>query len=712
MRKTIVPYLQNREISWLRFNERVLEEAEAPEVPLLEKLKFISIFTSNLDEFFMVRVGSLHDLGELKKELHDPKTGWTPKEQISEILAMLPAMYAKRDSLYAAVTDGLKACGIEHVSMSELDREALRSVRHFYEESIEPILSPQIVDPHHPFPFLENKKKYIFCELESEKRKMFGLIPVRMSFPAYFILPGEPFRYVLTEEILSYWADELFPGFQLTTRQVIAITRNFDMTDTLETKDEFEDYKEYMKLMLKKRKRLSPVRLEVDRPLSKTARKFLLDKLEMAEESVFLSKAPLSMQYVYDLITAMPTALRRELCYPPFVPYDRSGRAPSVTEMVRKRDMLLSYPYEDIQTFLRLLDEAAGDPNCRSIKITIYRLAKQSQVVRRLVRAAENGVEVTVFMELKARFDEQANIDYSNILYDAGCQIIYGFQDYKIHSKLLVITYRNPDGTFSHITQVGTGNYNESTARLYTDFALITAREDFGLDAADFFRNMAVGRLDGNYKHFLQSPTSFKQTIRKHLEEERAKGVNGFVFCKLNSLTDKDLCEDFVALSEAGATVQLIIRGITCLMPGVTGYTDNVTIRSVVGRYLEHARVYVFGRENPKIYIASADLMTRNTERRVEVAVPIYDEEIRQRLLTYLCVQWDDTQKGREMSAMGEYIRREGDFSSQAYFAECAEEMAQAAVQSADAPSVDADTEDQRGVRGIWEAIRKRIRGR
>ncbi|MDO5734637.1 MAG: polyphosphate kinase 1 [Eubacteriales bacterium] len=667
-------YLQNREISWLRFNERVLEEAEAVEVPLLEKLKFISIFTSNLDEFFMIRVGSLHDLSRLKKTLKDPKTGWTTQEQIDAIVNILPPIYAKRDRIYQRVSQSLAERGIERCQMKKLDKEGKKAVRNFYERDILPLLSPQIIDPQHPFPFLENKKNYLFCEIERDGQELFGLVPLRKSFPRYLILPGVKFRYILLEDIVEAYLGEIFKDYNVLKKYRISITRNFDMTDNLDTKDEFEDYKEYMKLILKKRKRLSPVRLELNRRPSPAAEKFLLAKLELEKSHLFVCEAPLEMSYVYDLMEEIPSALRQELSYPEFRPFDPLAKYPSISEKVRREDVLLSYPYEDMNSFIRLLEEAVNDPDCLSIKITIYRLAKNSKIVKQLVRAAERGIEVTVFMELKARFDEESNIYYSNILYEAGCQIIYGFQEYKIHSKLLLITYRNKKGQLSYITQIGTGNYNENTAKLYTDFALITGREDFGLDARDFFRNMAIGKLDGKYKNLIQAPSSFKQKILSLLAREKNKGEDGYVFCKFNSLTDKDICQAISEVSQAGGQVRLIIRGITCLLPAVPGATERVEIHSIVGRFLEHSRVYSFGRENPEVYIASADLMTRNTERRVEIAVPIYDQEIKERLLNYLEIQWNDSLKGRRMSASGEYIQEDGDFSAQDVFLEKAEE--------------------------------------
>ncbi|MDO5738251.1 MAG: polyphosphate kinase 1 [Eubacteriales bacterium] len=668
----IPKYLQNRELSWLRFNERVLEEAADPKVPLLERLKFISIFTSNLDEFFMIRVGSLHDLTRLKKTLRDPRTGLSAEEQIAAIVEIMPAMYEKRDKLYREVMSELAKEDIEELQFKDLSQSEQKAARRFFRREIQPLLSPQIIDIHHPFPFLENKKIYIFAELLRSEQKMFGLVPIRKSFPQYFILPGVKFRYILLADLMTACLDEIFPESKINKSYCLSITRNFDMTDSLDTKDEFEDYQEYMKLILKKRKRLSPVRLEVQSKLNKEAREFLLDKLELERDYIFISEAPLRLNYVFKLISEIPSARCHELSYPAFQSYDPLAEYRSSTLAIRQGDKLLSYPYEDIAGFVRLLEEAAADPDCVAIKITIYRLAENSKIVRALVQAAENGIEVTVFMELKARFDEEANIHYSNILYEAGCQIIYGFRDYKIHSKLLLITYNRRQGGLSYITQVGTGNYNENTARQYTDFSLMTAETGFGLDARDFFHNMAIGKLDGKYKYFLQSPTSFKAKILELIEREKKKGPEGYIFCKLNSLTDKDICEALASFSQAGGRARLIIRGIACLLPGIPEFTENIEIRSIVGRFLEHGRVYIFGQEQPDIYIASADLMTRNTERRVEIAVPILSTEIKERLTTYLERQWHDCEKGRQLQPNGRYAKiacdGETENSSQDYF--------------------------------------------
>lgn len=674
--------MQNREVSWLRFNERVLDEARMDEVPLLEKMKFISIFGSNLDEFFMVRVGSLHDLSQLKKIVRDNKTGMTPQEQIDTILKMLPAMYEKRDQLYADVTRKLNEYDIHRRFPEDLNKEQANVVKEFYRTKLDELISPQIIDAGHPFPFLENKKLYVVVELDQDGYRTFGLVPIRNSFPKYLMLPGDQTDYILTSDIVMSRVESMFEGFRVINKHLIAVTRNFDMSDDKDIRDEFDDFKEYMKVVLKKRQRLYAVRLESVGKLPKTVMDFLLNKLKLRKEQTFVSHTPLSLGFVFGLLEEFPSALRERLMYRPFPAYNPLPAGESMIAAIRKDDLLMSYPYDDIDAFIQLLKEASEDPECMSIKVTIYRLAKNSKVVKYLCRAAENGKEVTVFVELKARFDEENNINYSNVLYESGCNIIYGFSEYKTHSKLFLITFRDKDGEVRYITQIGTGNYNESTSRLYTDFSLITADKEIGLDANDFFKNMAVGNLNGKYEHLLQAPTSLKQGLIRLMDREIAKGPEGRIFCKFNSLTDKTFIEKFSEASRAGVEVRLIIRGICCLLPGIEGLTEHVEIHNVVGRFLEHSRVYIFGRgTDADVFISSADLMTRNTERRVEIAAPIYKPELKQRLEHYLEQQFRDNVKGRVMQNDGTYAfvggKEENPFSSQDFFIQEAGEKVQ-----------------------------------
>ena len=671
-------YFQNRELSWLRFNERVLLEATEDCVPALEKLKFVSIFVSNLDEFFMVRVGSLHDLSSLKKEVKDNKTGMNAEEQISAILNALPEMYREKDEIFKKVSEELENSNIKKLNYSDLNLEQKKFVEDFYMKRIDQLVSPQIVDINHPFPFLENTKLYAFAHLEKDKEKVFGIIPVRNTYPKYLLLPGEKVEYILMEEIILNQIDQIFKEYKILSKNIIKVTRNTDFVDDRDTWEEFDDYTEYMKSILKKRKRLNVVRLESEGKLSKQALNFLLEKIELTQDAYFPLESPLNMKYVFSLIDEIPNAIKNKLLYRDLIQYNPADFSKSVIDDVRHKDRILSYPYESMDTFISLLKEAANDPDCKSIKITIYRLAKNSKVVRYLTEAAQNGKEVTVFVELKARFDEESNINYANILYEEGCNIIYGFNKYKMHSKICLITFRNPKTeNLTYITQIGTGNYNESTAKQYTDFSLMTSSPEIGLDATDFFKNMSIGNLDGKYMHLLQSPTTLKTGLMHHLENEIAKGENGYILCKFNSLTDKDFIEKFIEASQKGVKVDLIIRGISCLLPGIKGQSENIRIRSIVGRFLEHPRVYVFGKDNPIMYISSADLMTRNTENRVEIATPILDSEIKERILKYLEVQMKDNVGARLMNSSGQYekIKKdEEEFSSQRYFVKEAEE--------------------------------------
>lgn len=671
-------YFQNRELSWLRFNERVLLEATEDCVPALEKLKFVSIFVSNLDEFFMVRVGSLHDLSSLKKEVKDNKTGMNAEEQISAILKALPEMYREKDEIFKKVSEELENSNIKKLNYSDLNLEQKKFVEDFYMKRIDQLVSPQIVDINHPFPFLENTKLYAFAHLEKDKEKVFGIVPVRNTYPKYLLLPGENVEYILMEEIILNQIDQIFKEYKILSKNIIKVTRNTDFVDDRDTWEEFDDYTEYMKSILKKRKRLNVVRLESEGKLSKQALNFLLEKIELTQDAYFPIELPLNMKYVFSLIDEIPNAIKTKLLYRDLIQYNPADFSKSVIDDVRHKDRILSYPYESMDTFISLLKEAANDPDCKSIKITIYRLAKNSKVVRYLTEAAQNGKEVTVFVELKARFDEESNINYANILYEEGCNIIYGFNKYKMHSKICLITFRNPKTeNLTYITQIGTGNYNESTAKQYTDFSLMTSSPEIGLDATDFFKNMSIGNLDGKYMHLLQSPTTLKTGLMHHLENEIAKGENGYILCKFNSLTDKDFIEKFIEASQKGVKVDLIIRGISCLLPGIKDQSENIRIRSIVGRFLEHPRVYVFGKDDPVMYISSADLMTRNTENRVEIATPILDSEIKERILKYLEVQMKDNVSARLMNSSGEYekIKKdEEEFSSQKYFVMEAEE--------------------------------------
>lgn len=655
-------YTQNRELSWLQFNARVLEEAEDEEVPLLERLKFLAIFTSNLDEFFMIRVGSLTDLSHLEKKSVDSKSGWTPEEQLQRIYAAVRPLYTRRDRVHEVLSEALCREGLCRVEASSLQNGQMKAIRHYFRNMVEPVLSPQIVDAHHPFPHLEGKVLHIAARLKVGKGEMLGLIPVPASLPALVPLPGEEGKLVPMESILLHFADQVFGMYEVLEKVCFCITRNADVDPRDEAFDVEEDFRRKMEKVLRQRRRLGVVRVEVSAPLSSSMESWFRERFDVKPHQIFVTKAPMRMDYAFSLGERLPQEQRARLSDPPFAP-----QRPSMLDVDRpllpqvlQKDALLSYPYESMDPFLALLREAAGDPDVLSIRITIYRLARRAKLVDYLCAAAENGKDVTVLIELRARFDEQNNIDWSERLEEAGCKIIYGFEDYKVHSKICLITRRSKAG-IQHITQVGTGNYNEKTARQYTDVSLLTANPVIGADAAAFFQNMALGNLDGRYDALLVAPRSFKDEILRLIGEQAARGTEGYILLKFNSLTDVDVIRALSNASCAGVKIELIIRGICCLRPGIRYRTEHISVVSVVGRFLEHSRIFCFGRgAEEKMYIGSADLMTRNTERRVEIACPVWDEAVRKRLHEILDAMRADTVKARELRKDGSYVRRSG----------------------------------------------------
>lgn len=653
-------YTQNRELSWLRFNERVLDEADDPGVPLLERLKFVSIFTSNLDEFFMIRVGSLFALSEMDEPHYDNKTGMTPAEQLAHIYDYVRPLYRKKDTVYAKVKKELERQGIDSPDYRELTAHEVKFIRDIYKTSIKPILSPQIVDPHHPFPHLLSKELYIAALLRHKNSVILGLLPVPAVLPKITYLPGKTLRYVPTEKIIRECAGDAFGKYEVLEKNCICVTRNADISLDEDAFEEFDDFRSQMKKLLRKRRSLSVVRLEANFPMSERFSSLLCDRLQIESRQIFISDTALNMGYVFDIADKLSHEQRKLLLYPEFTPLPPEGLdlRQSLLRQVRQKDILLCYPYNSIDAFLQLIKEAAGDKNVISIRITIYRLAKRAKLVDYLCAAAENGKEVTVIMELRARFDELNNIDWSEKLEEAGCKIVYGFPELKVHSKVCLITLKEKSG-ISYITQVGTGNYNEKTAGLYTDLSLITARPDIGADAAELFKNLLIGSSDGEYRTLLVAPSSLKGPLLRLIEREIAKGKDGFIFIKINSLTDIDFIGKLAEASVAGVRVQLIIRGICCLLPGVPGRTDNVTVVSIVGRFLEHSRVYCFGTgEDQQLYISSADLMTRNTERRIEVACPVQDRDLKQQILQLLEAMWYDNVKARILCPDGHYVKK------------------------------------------------------
>ena len=655
-------YTQNRELSWLQFNARVLAEAEDENVPLLERFKFLAIFTSNLDEFFMIRVGSLCDMAAVDKEHTDSKSGLTAKEQLHLIYKAVEPLYARRDAAFSDVDSKLSAIGLRRLTMDSLAPDEQKYIKRYFKDIIAPVLSPQIVDSHHPFPHLEGKVLHIAALLSHKKTERLGLLPVPASLPPVVFLPETPSRYILTEDILLAYADHVFEMYDVLEKTVLCVTRNADIQVDDETFGvEGGDFRKKMEKLLRQRRRMAVVRVEINRPVSDHFKEHFRSRFEVSDAQIFLSRtAPLKLGYAFSLGEHLPEKKRAFLSDAPFTPQQPAmlSAGQSLLKAALQRDILLSYPYESMEPFLQMIREAANDPAVLAIRITIYRLASKAKLVEYLCAAAENGKDVTALIELRARFDEQNNIDWSERMEEAGCKIIYGFEDYKVHSKICLIT-RRERGAVRHITQVGTGNYNEKTAKQYTDVSLITADERIGQDAGAFFNNMALGNLSGRYSRLFVAPTTLKNNILALMDEQIAKGKDGYILLKFNSLTDIDVIAKLREASCAGVTVEMIVRGICCLLPGVPGHTENITVTSIVGRFLEHSRIYVFGRgDEEKMYISSADLMTRNTERRVEIACPIDDPAVRTRLHDILYAMQHDTVKARVLQPDGTYCKK------------------------------------------------------
>lgn len=655
-------YTQNRELSWLQFNARVLAEAEDENVPLLERFKFLAIFTSNLDEFFMIRVGSLCDMAAVDKEHTDSKSGLTAKEQLHLIYKAVEPLYARRDAAFSDVDSKLSAIGLRRLTMDSLAPDEQKYIKRYFKDIIAPVLSPQIVDSHHPFPHLEGKVLHIAALLSHKKTERLGLLPVPASLPPVVFLPETPSRYIPTEDILLAYADHVFEMYDVLEKTVLCVTRNADIQVDDETFGvEGGDFRKKMEKLLRQRRRMAVVRVEINRPISNHFKEHFRSRFEVSDAQIFLSRtAPLKLGYAFLLGGHLPEKKRAFLSDAPFTPQQPAmlSAGQSLLKAALQRDILLSYPYESMEPFLQMIREAANDPAVLAIRITIYRLASKAKLVEYLCAAAENGKDVTALIELRARFDEQNNIDWSERMEEAGCKIIYGFEDYKVHSKICLIT-RRERGAVRHITQVGTGNYNEKTAKQYTDVSLITADERIGQDAGAFFNNMALGNLSGRYNRLFVAPTSLKNNILALMDKQIAKGKDGYILLKFNSLTDIDVIAKLREASCAGVTVEMIVRGICCLLPGVPVHTENITVTSIVGRFLEHSRIYVFGRgDEEKMYISSADLMTRNTERRVEIACPIDNPAVRARLHDILYAMQHDTVKARVLQPDGTYCKK------------------------------------------------------
>lgn len=649
----------NRELSWLKFNERVLEEAENPENPLCERLTFASIYQSNLDEFYMVRVGSLVDQMLLAKDIRENKTNMTPEEQLDAILARTKKLNRKRDAVYEEIMEKLEQYGIHMLNFHKIEKEDRNYLDRYFEAEVAPVISPSIVGKRQPFPFLRNKEIYAVVVLETKKGKeKLDIIPCSSAGIQRLIpVPGKNGTYMLSEELILHFVSKIFKGYHIKAKSLLRVTRNADI-DADALYDEDLDYREFMVELIKERKKLAPIRLELSREMDGDVVETLCEYLEVDKNYVFRGDIPLDLSFVFQIQDGLRK--RTELFYEKRIPQKSplfNSHEP-ILDQIAKKDRFLSYPYESIKPFLTMLHEAANDEDVVSIKMTLYRMAKQSKVVEALIEAAENGKEVFVLVELKARFDEENNIGWSRLLEDAGCHVIYGLDGYKVHSKLCQIM-KKKDGNVEYYTQIGTGNYNEKTARLYTDLSLMTADPKIGMEAARVFQALAMGETVEDMEYLLVAPRCLQNKVLAMIDEEieHAKaGEPAYIGLKMNSLTDKRIMSKLVEASCAGVHIDMVIRGICCLIPGVKGQTENIHIISIVGRFLEHSRIYIFGtQERARIYISSADFMTRNTLRRVEVAAPIEDPDIRMQIQEMFVTMLSDNRKARSMNNKGIY---------------------------------------------------------
>ena len=649
----------NRELSWLKFNERVLEEAENPEVPLCERMTFVSIYQSNLDEFFRVRVGSLQDQMLISTEIRENKTKMTSAEQIRAIIKEVKKLNQRKDKAYEKLMKKIEEYGITLINHASAKSEEKKFLEKYFMKEIMPLSSPTIVGKRQPFPFLKNGEIYAVVVLETRnKKERIGIIPCSNNMLTRMVeRPGGKGRYMLIEDLILHYIGKVFKGYKVKGKSLLRVVRNADI-DADAAYDEDLDYREFMEDLMKQRKKLSPVRIDLSREMDETVVDALCRYLDVTPDRVFRSEAPLDVSFVFQLqdLLRRNTELFYEKRVPQKSPEFKDGQ--SILQQITEEDKLLSYPYDSIRPFLKMLTEAAEDDSVISIKMTLYRLAKQSKVIEALCEAAENGKEVVVLVELRARFDEENNIRWSRMLEEAGCQIIYGLEHYKVHSKLCLITRRGENG-IQYITQIGTGNYNEKTARLYTDLSLMTANEQIGMDAARVFQALAKGEVVEDMEHLLVAPKCLQSKVIEKIEEQIQKQKNGetaYIGLKMNSLTDKRIIDKLIDASKAGVKIDMIVRGICCLIPGVEGETENIHVISVVGRFLEHSRIYIFGNgEEAQYYIGSADFMTRNTVKRVEVAAPVYSERLKKRLQDLFDLMLSDNKKARKEDAKGAY---------------------------------------------------------
>lgn len=679
-----LPFFANRELSWLKFNERVIDEADDKSVPLCERLTFVSIFNSNLDEFYMVRVGSLYDQMILAKKSKqefitgfDNKSMMTAEQQLDAVFAETRELLHKKDKIYARLMYEFDSQGVKLISFNDVEYSDAVYLENYFNKSILPILSPQVIGKKNPFPFLKNKEIYAVALLGSKNNDKIGLVPCSNGiFDRLIPIPSDSRKYMLVEELILHFLPKIFKKYSVKSKSLIRIIRNADIDMDEAFFDEDMDYRDTMEQLIKERRRLCPVKLEYSRVLDDKVISELCKELKLDKKQVFYSESPLEMSFISKIQDDLRG--RRELFYERRVPQNSKQldiKQP-IMDQIAKKDVLLSYPYESMHPLIKLLNEAGSDDRVLSIKMTLYRVAKNSQIVEALIEAAENGKEVVVLVELRARFDEENNIEWSRRLEEAGCKIIYGIEHIKVHSKLCLITYKDGED-FKYITHVGTGNFNEKTAKLYTDLALITSDVNIARETADVFNNLGLGDVVEHTEHLLVAPKCLQNKVLELIDDEIKKAQNGeeaYIGIKINSLTDKTIIEKLVEASMSGVKIDMVIRGISCMVAGIEGYTDNITITSIVGRFLEHSRIYIFGKgKTAKIYISSADFMTRNTIRRVEVATPVYDDGIKERILRMFNTMLCDNVKARIMANDGNYYKKDAvdgvsRLNSQEYF--------------------------------------------
>lgn len=679
-----LPFFANRELSWLKFNERVIDEAEDKRVPLCERLTFVSIFNSNLDEFYMVRVGSLYDQMILAKKSKqefitgfDNKSMMTAEQQLDAVFAETRELLHKKDKIYERLMYEFDSQGVKLISFNDVEYSDAVYLENYFNKSILPILSPQVIGKKNPFPFLKNKEIYAVALLGSKNNDKIGLVPCSNGiFDRLIPIPSDSRKYMLVEELILHFLPKIFKKYSVKSKSLIRIIRNADIDMDEAFFDEDMDYRDTMEQLIKERRRLCPVKLEYSRVLDDKVISELCKELKLDKKQVFYSESPLEMSFISKIQDDLRG--RRELFYERRVPQNSKQldiKQP-IMDQIAKKDVLLSYPYESMHPLIKLLNEAGSDDRVLSIKMTLYRVAKNSQIVEALIEAAENGKEVVVLVELRARFDEENNIEWSRRLEEAGCKIIYGIEHIKVHSKLCLITYKDGED-FKYITHVGTGNFNEKTAKLYTDLALITSDVNIARETADVFNNLGLGDVVEHTEHLLVAPKCLQNKVLELIDDEIKKAQNGeeaYIGIKINSLTDKTIIEKLVEASMSGVKIDMVIRGISCMVAGIEGYTDNITITSIVGRFLEHSRIYIFGKgKTAKIYISSADFMTRNTIRRVEVATPVYDDGIKERILRMFNTMLCDNVKARIMANDGNYYKKDAvdgvsRLNSQEYF--------------------------------------------